>query len=144
VEVIHARWAMLGVVSLLIGDLAGSPLPWSAADSSSSSSSAASLLPWGALLFAVLALLETYRLAATWGETDPDKRVYPGKQFDPLGFTRPREPEAAPPGLGVLAPWVGGLAGWLLGGWWWQKPELTEQEYFNLKSSELRNGRLAM
>lgn len=26
-EVIHARWAMLGVISLLLSDLSGSPFP---------------------------------------------------------------------------------------------------------------------
>jgi hypothetical protein len=40
--------------------------------------------------------------------------------------------------------WVGGLPGWLAGGWWYSRREVTEVELFDKKSRELCNGRLAM
>jgi hypothetical protein len=39
---------------------------------------------------------------------------------------------------------VGGLPGWLAGGWWYSRREMTEVELLDMKSRELRNGRLAM
>jgi hypothetical protein len=57
-----------------------------------------------------------------------------GKKFDVLGLTRPKttssgkqgeEPEQLP-GFGVFAPWLGGLAGWLAGGWWFEQREMTQ------------------
>jgi len=73
-----------------------------------------------------------------------------GKRFDVLGFTRPKTTASKPdepeqlPGFGVFAPWLGGLAGWLAGGWWFQQREMTQVELMEMKSRELRNGRLAM
>lgn len=74
-----------------------------------------------------------------------------GKRFDVLGLTRPKTPAAAAPGepeqlpgFGVFAPWLGGLAGWLAGGWWFERREMTQVELMEMKSRELRNGRLAM
>lgn len=34
--------------------------------------------------------------------------------------------------------------GWLAGGWWFSRREMTEVELLDMKSRELRNGRLAM
>uniref|UniRef100_A0A383VI24 Chlorophyll a-b binding protein, chloroplastic n=1 Tax=Tetradesmus obliquus TaxID=3088 RepID=A0A383VI24_TETOB len=144
IEVIHARWAMLGVISILLGDVVdGSPFP-------SQPLSFASAAPWGAVLLLSLALIESYRLAALWGEQDFEKRTYPGRWFDFLGFTgRPAKQQQPaeqqqPPGLGLWASWVGGLPGWLAGGWWYSRREMTEVELLDMKSMELRNGRLAM
>jgi hypothetical protein len=73
-----------------------------------------------------------------------------GKKFDVLGFTRPKTTSSKPdepeqlPGFGVFAPWLGGLAGWLAGGWWFEQREMTQVELMDMKSRELRNGRLAM
>lgn len=51
---------------------------------------------------------------------------------------------AAAPGLGVWSAWLGGLPGWLSGGWWLEMREaLSEGELEGLKSSELWMGRLA-
>jgi hypothetical protein len=36
------------------------------------------------------------------------------------------------------------LAGWLAGGWWYSRREMTKVELLDMKSRELRNGRLAM
>jgi hypothetical protein len=92
-------------------------------------------------------------------------RFLAGKRFDLLGLTKPRGPAAAAggggnaansssssssssaeqlPGFGVLAPWLGGLPGWLAGGWWFEQREMTHDELTEMKSRELRNGRLAM
>lgn len=70
-------------------------------------------------------------------------RTYPGKQFDVLGVTKEHQ-HGPPPGLGVYSAWVGGVVGWLLGGWWFQQKDMTEQELLELKTKELKNGRLAM
>ena len=73
-----------------------------------------------------------------------------GKKFDVLGFTRPKTTTSSPgepeqlPGFGVFAPWLGGLAGWLAGGWWFSQREMTQVELLEMKARELRNGRLAM
>lgn len=47
-------------------------------------------------------------------------------------------------GLGVFSSWLGGLPGWLSGGWWLERKNKTEREVNDLKSKELSNGRLAM
>lgn len=62
---------MLGVISLLLSDVNGSPFP-------PREMTPAALAPWGFVVLASLALLETYRLAALWGEPDFEKRTYPG------------------------------------------------------------------
>lgn len=50
------------------------------------------MAPWGFVLLLFLALLETYRLAALWGEEDVDKRVYPGMSSTHLQATLPTNP----------------------------------------------------
>jgi hypothetical protein len=60
-----------------------------------------------------------------------------------MGLTKARR-DGAPPGLGVWASWLGGLPGWLAGGWWWSQRDMTRRELDSMKSRELRNGRLAM
>lgn len=101
---------MLGVLALLAADLGGTPLL-------PAPPSSPQLLPGLAFLGAVIGLLETYRMAALWGERDLEARLYPGRAFDPLGLASERalgqEPIA---GAAVLSPWIGGWAGWLAGG----------------------------
>jgi hypothetical protein len=132
---------MLGVAALLVADLSGSPLPWQV-----QSWTPQLILSYGGLLVLGLALIDSYRLTSLWqpAEEDLEERVYPGKRFDFLGITRPAKPDEPPPGIGVFSSWVGGFTGWLLGGWWWQRKGLTDRELMDLKSKELRNGRLAM
>jgi hypothetical protein len=52
--------------------------------------------------------------------------------------------QGPPPGLGVYSAWLGGLLGWLAGGWWFQQQDMTEGELVDMKTKELKNGRLAM
>lgn len=47
-------------------------------------------------------------------------------------------------GLGIFSSWLGGLPGWLSGGWYLERRGKTEREVNDLKSKELSNGRLAM
>lgn len=137
IELIHARWAMLGVLGLIFSDIAGQPFyPYT-------NPTPATVLPLAAAGLVVLAIIETYRLAYLVQEKDVDARMYPGKQFDFLGLTKERQ-KGRPPGIGIYSGWVGGFAGWLAGGWWFQQKDLTEMELDELKTKELKNGRLAM
>lgn len=38
------------------------------------------LAPWGGIVLLLLALLESYRLAALWGVEDAEQRIYPGQR----------------------------------------------------------------
>jgi hypothetical protein len=155
---------MLGVLSLILSDAvggskggataAGAAGAAAAAEAAAAGSGGASpggvlealgggALPWAAGGLALLALVETYRMAALWGEEDLERRAYPGDRFDPLGWTKAHQ-ESAPPGVGVWAGWLGGAPGWLAGGWWWRRRDMTKRELDDMKSRELRNGRLAM
>lgn len=138
IEIIHARWAMLGVLALIFSDMAGQPFYPLPQDLSP-----ATFASIASILLLLLGLIETYRMRALWDEEDFEARAYPGKRFDVLGITK-RQQQGAPPGLGVYSAWVGGLAGWLAGGWWFQRQEMTEGELLDMKTKELKNGRLAM
>ncbi len=72
VELIHGRWAMLGVLALVVSDMAGHPF-YPPGDAP-----ADVVLPLVLIGAIILALLETYRLAALWDEKDSDARMYPG------------------------------------------------------------------
>ncbi|KAI8465291.1 MAG: hypothetical protein J3K34DRAFT_437637 [Monoraphidium minutum] len=155
VEIIHARWAMLGVLALIVADAAGPARGPAAAGAAGAAAGGAgggfwalwggggAALPWAVAALVLFAIVETYRMAALWWEEDMERRAYPGNRFDPMGLTKPRR-DGAPPGLAVWAPWLGGALGWLAGGWWWAQRDMTESQLDDMKARELRNGRLAM
>ncbi|GBF96999.1 chlorophyll a,b binding protein CP29 [Raphidocelis subcapitata] len=112
-ELIHGRWAMLGVLGALVAEgvtgqnwidaakaeLASAPQYWN------------NQLPWSINTAAVFNSLlmggaEFYRNS----QLEPEKRCYPGGFFDPLNFADPANPERA----------------------------------FQLKTAEIKHGRLAM
>eukprot|EP01023_Acetabularia_acetabulum_P033222 TRINITY_DN3109_c0_g2_i6.p1 TRINITY_DN3109_c0_g2~~TRINITY_DN3109_c0_g2_i6.p1 ORF type:complete len:167 (-),score=37.64 TRINITY_DN3109_c0_g2_i6:341-841(-) len=128
---------MLGVVGLIIPDLFGieTPLLPQLAQTK--------WLPVSAFLLTILSVFEAGRLPTTVAGKNPEKRVYPGKNFDFLGITKKHQTEK-PFGLGIFSSWVGGYVGWLAGGWWFQVGDMTEGELENMKQKELNNGRLAM
>lgn len=141
-EVIHSRWAMLGVLGLIIPDVLGAPLymlPELGTER---------LLPFTIIVVVAFGGLEVYRVQSILQGQDLNSRVYPGgKRFDPLGLAKGQQAgqkEARSPGLGVFSSWLGGAPGWLSGGWWFEKRSKTEHEVNDLKTKELSNGRLAM
>ncbi|KAL3130929.1 Chlorophyll a-b binding protein 6, chloroplastic [Trebouxia sp. C0009 RCD-2024] len=141
-EVIHSRWAMLGVLGLIIPDVLGAPLymlPELGTER---------LLPFTIIVVTAFGGLEVYRVQSLLQGRDLNSRLYPGgKRFDPLGLAKGQasgQQESKTPGLGVFSSWLGGLPGWLSGGWWLERKNKTEREVNDLKSKELSNGRLAM
>jgi len=113
-ELLHSRWAMLGLVGVIFGE-AGSGVPWQDAgkvELEQAQYLGFNLYGEGSNLAALTAIevvlvgtLEFYRSA----ELDQNKRCYPGGAFDPLGFA-----------------------------------DKNAEEVFRLKTAELKHGRLAM
>jgi len=88
-EIMHCRWAMLGVAGAA-GQEIITGVTWTEAPVQSTQTYLGNELPWGSLpvlaaieIF-VMAYVETQRSA----ETDPVKRLYPGGKFDPAGFSK--------------------------------------------------------
>ncbi|DBB02421.1 TPA: Lhcb3p [Trebouxia sp. C0006] len=133
---------MLGVLGLIIPDVLGAPLymlPELGTER---------LLPFTIIVVVAFGGLEAYRVQSILQGRDLNSRVYPGgERFDPLGLAKGQQAgqkEARSPGLGVFSSWLGGVPGWLSGGWWFEKRSKTEREVNDLKTKELSNGRLAM
>eukprot|EP00884_Botryococcus_braunii_P012515 jgi/Botrbrau1/21264/Bobra.39_2s0055.1 len=141
-EVLHARWAMLGILGLIVPDILGQNL-YLLPDLASQR-----LVPFTIQLVVAIGVLEGYRGAQRMQRDDLDSRVYPGQLFDVLGVTQKRNPtpgkEEPAPGLGVYSSWLGGLPGWLSGAWWFEKREMTQQQVSDMKRTELSSGRIAM
>lgn len=97
------------------------------------------LLPAAIVIMVAIGSVEAYRAAYNMQHTDeaPDERVYPARRLDML---RPQDA----PGVGVFASWLGGLPGWLSGGWWMARRGMSVQQFEDMKARELSNGRLAM
>ena len=94
------------------------------------------LLPVTLLVLACIGTAEALRASATAREQSSERRVYPQRQ---------RGGRRRPPGLGVWSAWLGGLPGWLSGGWGLEpERELSAQELEGRKANELGLGRLAM
>lgn len=100
-EVIHSRWAMLGVLGLIIPDVLGAPLymlPELGTER---------LLPFTIIVVTAFGGLEIYRVQSILQGRDLNSRVYPGgKKFDPLGLAKGQasgQQESRSPGMSLLA-----------------------------------------
>ena len=100
-EVIHSRWAMLGVLGLIIPDVLGAPLymlPELGTER---------LLPFTIIVVVAFGGLEAYRVQSILQGRDLNSRVYPGgERFDPLGLAKGQQAgqkEARSPGKPLTA-----------------------------------------
>jgi hypothetical protein len=119
-EVMHSRWAMVGIPSGLL---------WAQQATESDAACAPLLLS----LLVFVGIGETRRLRDGSGETHPG-----GRWGDPAGLMR--EDAGSGPGLGVFSTWLDvAPLDWLLGGWWFSRPQP-----WCLKEVELCIGRTAM
>lgn len=166
IEVLSARWAMIGVAGLVVPDLLGAPL-YLLPDLIKSERLFATTLTF----LVCIAFFEAYRAASLRSETDLERRIYPGRtplrlrvanffrrlrrpgigasnssaDSNSSGSGDPRSSPWSPPGLGVWSAWLGGLPGWLSGGWGLERGgTMSERELGELKEREIGSGRLAM
>lgn len=93
-ELIHARWAMLAVPGVLIPEALGygnwvSAQKW-AATPGGQATYLGNPVPWGTLpvILAVEFIAIAFAESQRNGESDPEKRKYPGGAFDPMGFSK--------------------------------------------------------
>ena len=126
---------MLGVTGVLALDALALPLQLRCAETAVALISAAELL----------------RLRAEQRDADAKqarrRRMHPGGPwFDALGICASPRPAQDAPARSVYASWaMSGAAAWLLmGGWWWSHTPLAPAAQDELRSHELRAGRLAM
>lgn len=93
-ELIHARWAMLAVPGVLIPEALGYgnwvlAQKW-AATPGGQATYLGNPVPWGTLpvILAVEFIAIAFAESQRNGESDPEKRKYPGGAFDPMGFSK--------------------------------------------------------
>eukprot|EP00210_Caulerpa_lentillifera_P002439 g2337.t1 len=94
-ELINGRWAMLGVAGAIIPEALGYA-DWVQAPNWALTGGKATYLGFEIPFdLKTLALIEIFAIggaeAKRIGETDPEKRMYPGGPFDPLGFGKDPE-----------------------------------------------------
>lgn len=93
-ELIHGRWAMMGVVGVLVPEALGygnwvEAQQW-AATPGGNATYLGNAVPWGNLptILAIEALAIAFVESKRNDETDVGRRSYPGGAFDPLGFSK--------------------------------------------------------
>ena len=96
----------------------------------------ARLRPFTLALGALLAVAEVYRARVAARQVDADKRIYPGAPLPPARAGDGGAQRPAP--LSVYSSWLGGVPGFLAGGWQLGARRSTLKE---LKTRELNYGR---